>query len=312
MRSSPVGTCVVGEAMSSVVFFGKVPRAADFVRRGVSGARMRPFENWLHEAYTDLRGTGERGLRFRGHLIMPDLQDPDRMLAAVAVPSRDRIGREFPAVVVTAVPRNSLPRSGASLGMAFARFWTDAIAAVESHQDGEPDALFEAVEAVAPPTIAEVTDAERRCAELLSNLGARQMEEECFAGPDDRYYAYHTLRLAVRDARDHRVLECPSAGHPGYRAFWIEAIAKATEGQVPLPVVWLEGPDAPQGMLVALGKPPATLLRFATGHGRQSNVLWPLTTDNEAARGRAKDALLGENWDDPGQKLSMLIDAVVP
>lgn len=297
--------------MSSVVFFGKVPRAADFVRRGISAAHMRPFENWFHEAYTDLRGAGERGLRYRGHLIMPDIQEPDRMLAVVAVPSRDRIGREFPAVVAAAVPKRDLPRTSASLGMAFARFWTDAISAVESHQDDEPDALFEAIDALSPPSASEITDAERRCDELLANLGARQMERECFSDEDDRFYAYHTLRLAVRDARDHRVVECPSAGHPGYRAFWIGAIARATEGKVPLPVLWLEGQDAPQGMLVALGKPPTAMLCFATGHGRQSSSLWPLTTENATARSRAKEALSAGNWDDPGQNLGMLVDAVV-
>ena len=85
--------------MSSIAFFGKMPKAADFVRRGVSAPAMRNFENWFHSAYTELRGAGARGLMHRCHMILPNRDDANGVMAVLAVPSRDRIGREFPVVI---------------------------------------------------------------------------------------------------------------------------------------------------------------------------------------------------------------------
>jgi type VI secretion system ImpM family protein len=294
--------------MGSIAFFGKMPRAADFVRRGVSAPAMRAFENWFHDAYTDLRGGGAKGLAFRCHLIIPS---PDGVIAAVAVPSRDRIGREFPVVIAVSVPRDQLPRGWAPLVLAFTRFWDAAFVAVEAHQEGEPEDLWQAVQQVSPPTGAEMSDAEERWPGLSGNIGAREMERECFPEPDDRFYAYHTLRLAVRDAPDSRVLMCPAAGHPAYRAFWVETIERATGQNAPLAIMWLQGREAPTDILVALGTAPSSMLRYATGHGRQSNSLWPLTTQNAPARARSKDALAAGDWDETEQKLSRLIDVVL-
>jgi type VI secretion system ImpM family protein len=294
--------------MSSIALFGKMPRAADFVRRGISTPAMRNFENWFHEAYAELRGAGARGLTHRCHLIFPSHSD---VIAVMAVPSRDRIGREFPVVTAVFVPQDELPGSYAPLVLAFARFWDAISAAIDAHHDEEPDALWEALRSTPAPSGAEFSEAEQRCAELLGNLGARQMEEACFSEPDDRFYAYHTLLLAVREAPGSRVLMCPAAANPAYRAFWVETIERATAHEVPLPVMWLEGPDTPGGTLVALGRAPTAMLRYAEGHGRNSNSLWPLITENAKARARAKAALAASDWDDTEQNLDRLIDAVL-
>jgi type VI secretion system ImpM family protein len=297
--------------MSSIALFGKMPKAADFIRRGAFTPAMRSFENWFHSAYTELRGAGARGLMHQCHSILPQRNGGDGVIAVLAVPSRDRIGREFPVVVACFVPRDKLPRGAAPLVFAIARFWDAARAAIDENCDGEPDALWQSIEPLSPPSETELSHAETRCAELLENLGARHMEQECFSEPDDRFYAYHTLRLAVRDAPDGRVVMCPTAGHPGYRAFWVESIERATAHKVPLPIMWLEGVKAPQGTLVALGKAPSAMLQFATGLGHRSNSLWPLTTQSATAQQRSKIALAGKDWDDAEQKLSGLIDVVV-
>ena len=297
--------------MSSIAFFGKMPQAADFVRRGVSTPAMRDFENWFHSAYNELRGAGAPGLMHQCHLILPIRNEANGVIVALAVPSRDRIGREFPVVVAAFVPREQLPRGSAPLVLAFKRFWDAARALVDSHQDGDPEALWQAIQSLSPPSAAELSEAETRCAELLQNLGARQMEQDCFSTPDDRFYAYHTLRLAVRDVSDSRVLMCPAAGHPAYRAFWVETVERGTAHKVALPIVWLEGAEAPRGTLVALGKAPSAMLRYVTGHGHQSNSLWPLTTQSASAQERSKMALAGEGWEDADQNLSRLIDVVL-
>jgi type VI secretion system ImpM family protein len=298
--------------MAEVVFFGKLPAAADFVRRGVSAPEMRAFENWFHDCYGDLRGAGEKGLPFPCHIVYPN-SDEGCVIAAIAVPSKDRIGREFPAVVATAIADERLPRTSASWLLGFSRFWTEATAAIQAHAGGEPKILCDAVQALRPPEAVEVSEAADRWAELLANLGAREMEKDCFEHPGDRFYAYHTLLLATKDApaTDPRVLLCPTVGKIAYRAFWLETAQQATNDHVALPSLWLTGPGAPDGMLVSLGKAPAGMLRFAMGHGRNSHALWPLETKHEAARTRAKEALASADWDSTEQNLSRLIGAIL-
>ena len=298
--------------MSGTAFFGKVPSAADFVRRGIAGPTLRAFEHWFHDNYTDLRGTGARGLPFECRVIYPDPKG-EGIVAAVAIPSRDRIGRQFPAVVVSSLSKEQLPSSVSALVLGLERFWRDAVAVVQAHVGGEPEPLLDAATAVTGPSRAELADAAERGTALLGNLSEQEMEQACFEEPDDRFYAYQTLRLAVRNAPipDGRVVWCPTAKNASYRLFWIETIARATEHEVPLPMMWLEGADAPDGALVALGRAPANMLRFAMGHGRSSNMLWPLTTSHAGAKERAKAALEEQNWDDDEQQLSGLIDVVL-
>ncbi|MEM7137420.1 MAG: type VI secretion system-associated protein TagF [Myxococcota bacterium] len=292
--------------MTSTTMFGKMPRAADFVRRDVTTPEVREFENWFHDAYTDLRGAGVRGLAQECHLVFPRRDDPKGAIAAVAIPSRDKIGREFPIVVATFLPPQVVGPRAAPLALGCGRFWEAAASVVRAHQDDEPDVLWEELSKIPAPTSAEMGDAGPRCDELLRNLGARQMEEACFPETDDRFYGYHTLRLAVQDAPEGRVLLCPTAGHPGYRAFWTDAIERSSRQRHGLSVLWLDGEDSPPAMMVTLGRVPSSLFRYGTGHGRESNALWPLTTKSAAARARSKSALAGKPWDDPTQHLDEL------
>ena len=148
--------------MASIAFFGKMPRAADFVRRAVSSPVMRNFENWFHDAYTELRGAGEASLAHPCHMILPHRNDADGVVAVLAVPSRDRIGREFPIVAATFVPRDMVPPRAATLMFGLTRYWESASSVIETHQDGEPEALWEALESLALPTAAELSEAEQK------------------------------------------------------------------------------------------------------------------------------------------------------
>jgi len=297
--------------MSTVVCFGKMPKAADFVRKGISSPAMRAFEDWFHDAYTALRGAGERGLRYRCVMMQPSAGRDGGLIVAVATPSLDRIGREFPMVVAALLSRDHLAGGSAPLSLGLSRFWSEASAMFEVNRDGDPDTFYAALQMLTEPSVAEATDARQRWSDLRENLGARQMEHECFGEPEDRFYAYHTLRLAVRDRPSGRVLMCPAAGNPAYRAFWIEAIERANPTAAPLPVLWLEGADGPTELLAALGKAPPAMLSFALGHNPRSAALWPLTTTHEAAKMRSKEALSGQEWTAPEQNLGRLMDVVV-
>lgn len=291
--------------MSGIAFFGKVPFAADFVRRGISPP-LREFENWLHDGVADLRSAGAKWVSGRCCFLYPS--SGGKTIAAVAIPSRDRIGREFPAVAgaVIETGNGGLHRSVAVLGCK--RFYDEASAAMEAHMQSDADALWSAIQNVRPPSSTEMSDAEGQRSTLLDEESARAMEDVCFAGPDDRFYGYHALRLAARDAPppDPRVLVCPTAGEIRYSGFWAEAIEQATQGRIPLPMLWTEG-----SLVVGLGRAPKSMLRFGAGLGGSSSALWPLTTEYQSARERSKAALQGQFWDDPEQKLGRLIDSIL-
>ena len=69
--------------MSGTAFFGKMPKAADFVRRGIAGQTLRAFENWFHDNQAGLRSTGANGLPFECRVIYPD-PNGEGVIAAVA------------------------------------------------------------------------------------------------------------------------------------------------------------------------------------------------------------------------------------
>jgi type VI secretion system protein ImpM len=76
-------------------FFGKMPTTGDFVARGLPPGLRLPLDRWLiaHvlEAGHDWPATGLRGLVRIG----------DRDVAFLALPSCDRLGRDYPLVALT-------------------------------------------------------------------------------------------------------------------------------------------------------------------------------------------------------------------
>lgn len=295
----------------TTAFFGKVPFAPDFVRLGISPSH-RSFEDWVHDGYADLRGAGARGLPARSHLLFP-ARDGSGVTAAVAIPSRDRVGREFPAVVATTIPEDQVPTRRSGLIFALQRFWDECDQAVQQHAQSDVDSLWGAVQTVRAPTDEELSSADRKRSSELENSSARAMEQACFSTPDDRFYAYHTLRLATRDAPppEPRVLLCPTADQAQYRAFWADVIERASPRSLELPMLWMDGEPHPGALVVGLGRAHRSMLKFAAGYGKNANTLWPLSTEYDSAREQAKATLHGQFWDDPEQKLGKLVETIL-
>lgn len=293
----------------TVAIFGKLPFASDFLRYGVS-KDTRPLEDWVHEGYADLRRAGAKGLPGRSHLICPG---PSGAIAAVAIPSRDRVGREFPAVVLTTIAWARLPLHASSMTVSLERFWSDCESVVERCAGRDGDALWASLQTVRPPSDEELSAGERERASILAETSARAMEATCFTEPDDRFYAYHTLRLATKTVPppEPRVLLCPSGNQRAYRLFWADAVSRASSRGAALSFLWMDdGPD-PGALVVGLGRNHRGMLKFAAGHGESSNALWPLTTRFAPARSRARDALGGGGWESSEETLSGLIERIL-
>ncbi|MEM9191858.1 MAG: TagF domain-containing protein [Myxococcota bacterium] len=289
--------------MSHIAFFGKVPSAADFVRRGVQGP-VRDFENWFHDGIADLRATGAKAIPEPLGFLWPH---PAGTVLACAAPSQDRIGRTFPKVAVSE-PRSLVGLPLAHSLLAARRFWREATAALEISEGTEPDAVANRVRAVDEPSAADVAEAAKVLQAFLDEESVGALEQSCFDSHEDACYAYHTLQLATREAppSEPRVLACPNGSTLDCRAFWAEAIDRSTGGRLALPLVW-----GSNWVLIALGRAPASMVRFAAGLGGRSQALWPLVTDRDAARSRARSALEGRGWPGAEDTLSRLIDALV-
>ena len=229
----------------------------------------------------------------------------------MAAPSVDKIGRTFPAVIATALQSDALPTSGSTTLLGIDRFLQEAATVFDDHSTSETDSLWQAVQQIPPPSEAEITEAGARSVMLLQNARARLMEDSCFSEPDDRYYAYNTLRLATLELPppQARVLLCPTGGKAENRAFWAEAISQSTQGTVPVPMMWLDSPEH-EAFLAGLGSAPQSMLRFLLDQPDHGQTLWPLRTTHESAREQAKNALDRRNFDGPGQTFSNLLHEI--
>jgi len=117
-------------------FFGKLPLRGDFIARGLPRAVLRPLENWLEALMAGLRTEG--GPAWQGNYdaaaiwhfwIGPAVFGTT--LTGALMPSADRVGRRFPALVVLADPEGEAPPRCPPPPMIAPRpAWHDACAAL--------------------------------------------------------------------------------------------------------------------------------------------------------------------------------------
>ncbi len=91
-------------------FFGKLPARGDFVRSGLPGSFVRPWDDWLQEALPASRAMlggcwGESWLvaPFWRLSLPAGVCGPDPVVG-VACPSVDSVGREFPLLLAALLP----------------------------------------------------------------------------------------------------------------------------------------------------------------------------------------------------------------
>lgn len=139
-------------------FFGKLPQVGDFVRRGLPGEFLTPWDAWLQQGLLLSRERlAERWLDayLKGPLwrfaLSADLCGPAAWLG-VLMPSVDRVGRYFPLTVAGRIP------PGTNLFVLADRSdaWFAAIERrmLEALEDEEPrlDALEAALREALPPS----------------------------------------------------------------------------------------------------------------------------------------------------------------
>jgi type VI secretion system protein ImpM len=283
-----------GRAMASLV--GKLPFAADFVRRGAASAASAEFDQWLVRAAETLLLAKAKlpSANVRFAFASPA---SGSVLAGALAPSRDRVGREFPLAVFTVLPMRSVAGKGAALIPCAEAFFE----AAEGLLEASPTLALEALDArLAELPAVDPGALERGAAEaseLLRQTEAAAFFEHCF-GPLSTAahgYALHTFAIAARGHDDPQgttpgtVLDCPAHDRVAAAA-WLSLADRLLGPRAAVPS-WFWTPAPAPRILLSLGRCPSDVLRAAAEPGYESTRLWPLRTSRPEAIERARAAL---------------------
>lgn len=293
---------------------GKLPTQADFFRHGPVGPAVAESERWLTESYETLRGAG---VELGEAPLTVVLAQPgwNEVVVAVAVKSRDSVGRSFPLAVFSTVDASAVAGRGWAIPILFARYF-DGLRALltRAAADGDPQALLNDLSRLPEVGAPLFVHSDALYVELVNGNTVRSFEARIFEHPDQRFYAYRTLRMAceqVRGAFPEQtgiVLGCPIGTEVDVVA-WSAIAARILGWSTVVPMVWTMAPQ--RRLLLSLGRLLPQSLRFLIEPSTDSMRYWPLTTNHSGAIASAKDALLATGtWDVEGERLSSLFERV--
>jgi type VI secretion system protein ImpM len=92
-------------------FFGKLPSRGDFVGRGLSSASISVWDDWISQSLVSSRALLAEGwvdawmVAPVWHFALPAGQCGPVSLTGLLCPSMDRVGRYFPIIAATELPR---------------------------------------------------------------------------------------------------------------------------------------------------------------------------------------------------------------
>ncbi len=272
-------------------FFGKTPLEADFVRHDLSSPLAMQFFRWLADAVAQTPAATKHiahgGVRF----VWTHDVAPHSALVGVLVPSRDRVGREFPFVAMTELRRSDLSPFFPALPLA----WAETLATARSlalRAHVEPLASI-ATDAASLAMPLDLATAHARTTRALARASMSEVHERLFPGLEaDACYAYLTVRTAAGLAgrADAPALVCPTT-LASDAAAWLELVRRLAPARAPLPTfLWTTGTGA--HLVISMGGAlPHAALAAVSGATPDASRVWPLATPSEAARSRARTVI---------------------
>lgn len=298
-----------------VSLFGKLPSQADFFRHGSPGATAREAEKWLIDSYQHLRSLD---LDFPRAAINMVLARPEwsEVLICVAVSSRDSVERPFPIVVFAALDAQAVAGRSWALPVVLSKFLTGVQTALyRAASSGDAQRLITDVERlplINPLLLERLSDA--IYSNVVNTQQVQTFESRVFDPPDERFYAYRTLRMACDQVRGdlpdeaNVVLDCPVRIDIDLVA-WNSLVAQTLGWSKTTPMIWRNEP-APR-LLISLGPLPIQALHFLVDTNVDSMRYWPLTTSSSAAIASAQKSLEAyATWDHAGETLHSLFERV--
>ncbi len=281
--------------------FGKLPKAGDFVRVGLSSETTRGFEEWLHQGVQlahDKRGSTWKNGFLRGCVYAFSMSvqladDRTGQLSGVLRPSSDSVGRAFPLAVYAATPSNL---TNAVIPDALGSFLDDVATLV-----AQSEALTGVELEQKLPLVHGIDDTEQIHKNFqlwsrttrLSDVWRLIYETDDLTRPA---YALYTLLEIERPLRGRPLRKSPAGvrlplGRLGVTAaaFWLDVIRAVFKlKSTSLTFFWFF--DGQRGdILVQLGRTPASVLL---------ELWWP-----DARNESLSDLILLQPWEGAGERL---------
>jgi type VI secretion system protein ImpM len=301
--------------MPAAGVFGKIPAQGDFVRLNASTPAALAFDAFLQESLDGLRRTG-------GDLVPEPVRfaffdaSGGTGVCGVFAPSRDSVGRSYPLSVFAPL---ASARDVAALPIVTRQFMEAAGELLAEAESLGAPAIASRVRDL--PGLSEDGAGGETLRRLLDGTGAAWLWQTMF--PDEPLpsaaYAVHTAKLACDSAGARAsagtgvILDCPTPNEPA-ALFWLATVeallgggggvgggangggggasagppavaAAGWNGAVPAVAPSFFWSASHGGrMLIALGRPPSSLLTYLTRPEASSTRLWPLATQIPAAR----------------------------
>jgi type VI secretion system protein ImpM len=270
--------------------FGKLPAAGDFVANNATLPVARGLQDWLVGEIEHLFGKRRKPPAVPIRFLARDPSGSGACLG-VASPSRDKVGREFPIVVLTYVDVPVATNRFASLPAAYAPFLDQAAALLVEAAAQDVASVMARADALPLPGPRELEDARTWTQQALEQTAGQTILEALF-GPLSQGVHYHGINLFLVACEQVRggdpgqasiILDCP-AKDDVQLAFWLRFAQDQLQWRRAPPSLFWTTESGPGGrLLIALGAPPLGVLHFLGDPTLAADRLWPMRTANPNA-----------------------------
>jgi type VI secretion system protein ImpM len=276
--------------------FGKLPAHGDFIRINAGDPVAQHLAVWLQAGFESV---------IRVNAALPATPTPfvlslganRNSLVGALVPSKDRVGREFPLAVFVPVESSLLATRFPLVPFSFSRFIC-SVGALLAETATISAAKLQAELARLPlPAPSDWSFAEEQRRLQLDTSSANLMKQFSEPEANGLHYAARTFLMACSAERGQEpakarvVLDCPIVTDGPLP--WLEFAARILGWKAQPPsFMWTEA--EPRRLLLALGPIPAAALGYLSRPDRPVAVFWPLKTTQKAAMDAAREALSEE------------------
>ena len=276
--------------MMDWIVFGKTPLEGDFVRDNLRSPVGVAFFRWLSDAVGSAGHWAKRlpptGVKF----VLGLRAHPGSLRVGVMVPSRDKVGREFPLVACLEGPRDALARKYPAVPVA----WSSCLSAARAILDeGRAAPIGECAQRLKDlPNLPPLDDSYSRVAHALCVASSADFHERLFADVEhDPHYAYQTVRVAAQTIGKATApaLLCPIAS-PTDVVAWLELVRRVAPTSDFVPSFLWTGGERPS-VIICLDDPPPAILPVLGGDAGEAARVWPLSTNNQVALQKARTSI---------------------
>ncbi|MGE0326100.1 MAG: type VI secretion system-associated protein TagF [Polyangiaceae bacterium] len=259
-----------------VGYFGKLPKAGDFLRGGVAGEPASGFERWIEQGMvygSTRRGdwqpafdTGSvHGFIYRA----PPNVGAVSVIVGVIRPSRDTVGRRFPLVLFSQVPEPVLAGAPHIAPLLLGDFFELASELLLEAHEMTPDEFRSAVAGIPAPRIDQLATYVAEYNEWVSATPLSTPLSVTYGEPEGAAipHAIDTLIQCVAPFIGQEPMSTPlsarlplGAGGVASAAFWIDVARRIARWRRTVPSAFWSASEADGTLLLQLGATPHSSL----------------------------------------------------